>query len=83
MHVSNVSVVSEFESDDEPDMPADHLSHYQNLEDVNIDSESFLSLPPEIQHEMIVEMKEMKKRNSWKTIDQLPKVSRQILLQQT
>ncbi|XP_022098685.1 DNA repair protein complementing XP-G cells-like isoform X2 [Acanthaster planci] len=66
---------SESDSDDEPDPRTDHLSRYQNLNDIDIDSENFKALPPEMQHELIMEMKENKKKNSWKTMDQLPKES--------
>ncbi|XP_038050845.1 DNA repair protein complementing XP-G cells homolog [Patiria miniata] len=66
---------SDSDSDDDTALRVDHFDRFQNLDDVDIDSESFQALPPEMQHEIITEMKENKKRNSWKTMDQLPKKS--------
>ncbi|XP_029652484.1 DNA repair protein complementing XP-G cells homolog isoform X1 [Octopus sinensis] len=47
-------------------------SRYQNIKDINVDSEEFQALPPEIQHEFLKEIKESMKRSSWNQIQELP-----------
>lgn len=49
-------------------------SHLQNLNDVDIDSADFKSLPSELQHEILTEMKETRKRNFLATMEELPEV---------
>ncbi|XP_077987460.1 DNA excision repair protein ERCC-5 homolog [Glandiceps talaboti] len=49
--------------------------HYQNLDSVDIYSEEFKALPAEVQHEIILEMQETKKRHSWANIGHLPKAA--------
>ena len=44
---------------------------YQNPSEVNVDSEDFKSLPAELQHELIVEMKEERK---WAPTREMPEV---------
>ncbi|XP_041359728.1 DNA repair protein complementing XP-G cells-like isoform X2 [Gigantopelta aegis] len=64
-------------SEDE-DLPED-VSHYhqmiegefQSLEDVDVESEDFQSLPSEIKHEILTEMKEVRKRR-WTNAAELP-----------
>ncbi|CAD5119273.1 DgyrCDS7901 [Dimorphilus gyrociliatus] len=57
-------------SDDNP------LQEYvENLDQIDMESEQFRSLPYDMQHEILIELKEKEKRNSWKTIDKLPPVA--------
>ena len=70
---SHFVLCSESDSDAEVDPWVDS-HHHQNLQDVDIDSDDFKALPPELQHEMIIEMKETRKRNSWEMIQSLPAV---------
>ncbi|XP_033637600.1 DNA repair protein complementing XP-G cells-like [Asterias rubens] len=66
-------VLNESESDSDAEVdPWVDSHHHQNLQDVDIDSDDFKALPPELQHEMIIEMKETRKRNSWEMIQSLP-----------
>uniref|UniRef100_T1JMN9 XPG-I domain-containing protein n=1 Tax=Strigamia maritima TaxID=126957 RepID=T1JMN9_STRMM len=50
-------------------------SQYQDIGSVNVNSESFNGLPLDIQHEILSELKESRKRNSWAQMDQMPKDS--------
>ncbi|XP_072180098.1 DNA excision repair protein ERCC-5 homolog [Diadema setosum] len=54
---------------------AEQAESYQDLRLVDVESESFLSLPVEVQHELITEMQESSKRNSWSRMHQLPQQS--------
>lgn len=49
-----------------------HASH-QDLNKIDTESEEFKNLPPEIQHELLLEIKESMKRTSWTRIDKMPK----------
>ena len=48
------------------------FSEYQNLNDIDVESNDFKSLPPEIQHEILSDLRDSRKQNSWANIDQLP-----------
>eukprot|EP00057_Strongylocentrotus_purpuratus_P010645 XP_011665119.1 PREDICTED: DNA repair protein complementing XP-G cells homolog isoform X2 [Strongylocentrotus purpuratus] len=54
---------------------AEMESRYQDLGELDIESESFKALPVEVQHELITELQESSKKNSWARMHQLPKVS--------
>ncbi|XP_070537591.1 DNA excision repair protein ERCC-5-like [Ptychodera flava] len=47
--------------------------NFQNLDSIDVLSDDFKALPAEIQHEIILELKENRKRSSWSTIGLLPK----------
>ena len=49
-------------------------AQFQDLEDLNLESDEFLSLPPEVRHEILTELKDNRKRTSWAKIDSLPSV---------
>ncbi|XP_013421180.1 DNA repair protein complementing XP-G cells homolog isoform X2 [Lingula anatina] len=53
------------------------MSEYQDFGNVDIDSEEFRSFPPEVQHEILTEIKETKKRVGWSQFDELPQDSDQ------
>ena len=46
---------------------------YQNPDEVSVDSEDFKSLPAELQHELIVEMREERK---WAPTREMPEVQK-------
>ncbi|XP_064615043.1 DNA excision repair protein ERCC-5-like isoform X2 [Liolophura sinensis] len=52
-----------------------YQSHLQNLNDVDIDSADFKDLPSELQHEILTEMKETRKRNFLARMAELPEDS--------
>nr|XP_054771323.1 DNA excision repair protein ERCC-5-like [Lytechinus pictus] len=54
---------------------AEMASTYQDLGEVDIQSESFKALPIEVQHELISDIQESSKKNSWARMHQLPKAS--------
>ncbi|XP_041483419.1 LOW QUALITY PROTEIN: DNA repair protein complementing XP-G cells-like [Lytechinus variegatus] len=54
---------------------AEMASTYQDLGEVDIESESFKALPIEVQHELISDIQESSKKNSWARMHQLPKAS--------
>ncbi len=41
---------------------------------MNLESEEFKILPPEIQHEVLTELKDERRRNHWANIEELPQV---------
>ena len=53
---------------------AEMASTYQDLGEVDIESESFKAMPVEVQHELLSEIQESSKKNSWARMHQLPKV---------
>nr|XP_054771707.1 DNA excision repair protein ERCC-5-like [Lytechinus pictus] len=54
---------------------AEMASTYQDLGEMDIESESFKALPIEVQHELISDIQESSKKNSWARMHQLPKAS--------
>ena len=56
-------------------MPSRFLQNdFQNLEDVDFESEEFESLPAEIRHEILTEMKEQRRENALARIAIMPEV---------
>ncbi|KAA0202148.1 hypothetical protein HAZT_HAZT009805 [Hyalella azteca] len=49
--------------------------HYKNLHNFDLDSEQFRSLPIQKQHEILVELQDSRKDNSWATINSMPSES--------
>ena len=49
-------------------------SELQNPEEVDIESEDFKSFPPEIQHEILTNMRETRKENYWARLEEMPEV---------
>ena len=45
---------------------------FQDLNGVDVDGDDFKALPPEIQHEILSELKDKQKKNSWAKLDELP-----------
>lgn len=67
-------VRSDSEDSDEAITDA-RVSFYQNLDAVDIDSEDFKALPIEIQHEILLELKDRLRHRSWTKRGNLPDVS--------
>ena len=82
LSLSHFYILSASEDEDEEDHitvamaahQAEMESRYQDLGEVDIESESFKALPVEVQHELITELQESSKKNSWARMHQLPKV---------
>lgn len=49
-------------------------AQYEDLNDIDINSEDFRSLPEEIQHEVITNIRESRKKPFWSRFRELPKV---------
>lgn len=47
----------------------------RNIHSVDVTSNEFLNLPPEIRHEILTDLIETRKQNSWKHLDLMPKES--------
>lgn len=47
----------------------------KDLHSIDISSEQFKSLPPEIRHDILSELQETRKQNSWARIHEMPDVS--------
>lgn len=69
------------DSDDESDMPGygDMESVFllmkgHNIHSVDFSSETFLALPAEVQHEILLELRNTRKQSSWNRIHQMPQV---------
>ena len=45
---------------------------YQNIHEFDLESENFKSLPLQTRHEVLVELQDSRKDNSWATINQMP-----------
>lgn len=52
----------------------------KDLHSVDIHSEQFKQLPPEIRHEILSELIETKKQNSWTRIHEMPEVNKSQLV---
>lgn len=52
------------------------LGLYQNLADIDFESQEFEELPPEIRHELLTEMKEQRKEDALARFIDMPKVFR-------
>jgi DNA excision repair protein ERCC-5 len=46
-----------------------------NIHDVDVTSEAFLALPATVRHEILLELKDSRKQNSWGRIHEMPKKS--------
>ncbi|XP_053961407.1 DNA excision repair protein ERCC-5 [Anastrepha ludens] len=46
-----------------------------NLQEIDVRSEQFKSLPPEVRHEILVDIKETRKQSSWGRLHELPSCS--------
>lgn len=65
---SSIDEVGKFQA-----MVATKLKKYQNMDDLDVASADFLSLPPEIRHEILNELKD--KRKGYTKLKELPKES--------
>lgn len=45
-----------------------------NIHSADFSSESFRSLPPETQHEILLQLKDTKKQSSWNSMHEMPEV---------
>jgi hypothetical protein len=70
-----VSSESDFDDDANGNLGAISL-HMKghNIHSVDVTSEAFLALPTEIQHEILLELRDTRKQSSWNSIHQMPQV---------
>lgn len=64
-------------SDSEPESkPGSQQQHgfKMDLHTLDVNSEEFLSLPPDVRHDILSELKETRKQNSWGRIHEMPEV---------
>ena len=52
---------------------ATHLKGH-NIHSVDVTSKDFLALPTDVQHEILLELKDTRKQSSWNRINQMPQV---------
>ena len=52
---------------------------FQDPDEIDPQSEEFKALPPEVQYEVLTEMKEFRKQKRWKHSTEMPEVSELIL----
>lgn len=57
------------ESDPDSDT---EVFRYKDLHSIDINSEEFLSLPPDMRHDILTELKETRKQNSWAKLHLMP-----------
>ena len=50
-------------------------TEYPDLDQVDVEGDVFAALPAEMQHEMLRQMIEKRRENSWAKMDTLPEVS--------
>ncbi|KAF2366659.1 Proteasome assembly chaperone 3 [Trinorchestia longiramus] len=64
-------------SEDEFEKPKKRMkvSHHKNLHNFDLESEEFRSLPIQKQHELLVELQDSRKDNSWASINSMPSES--------
>lgn len=48
---------------------------YKDLHSIDVNSAEFKSLPPDMRHDILSELKETRKQNSWGRIHEMPEVS--------
>lgn len=49
-------------------------SNFEDIEQINTESEDFASLPAEIKHELLTEMKDHRHRTRWAKAGEMPEV---------
>lgn len=49
----------------------------EDIHSIDVQSAEFLSLPAEVRHDILTELKDTRKQSSWKHLDQMPKESNQ------
>ena len=70
---------SDSDSSDEDESYADaesistHMKGH-NIHSVDVTSDAFRALPANIQHEILLELKDTRKQSSWNRLHQMPKV---------
>lgn len=52
---------------------------YRDLHSMDVKSAEFKSLPADIRHDILTELKETRKQNSWGRIHEMPEVRRVLL----
>ncbi|XP_066903980.1 DNA excision repair protein ERCC-5 isoform X2 [Halyomorpha halys] len=58
---------------EESDLDSDReVFRYKDLHSIDINSEEFLSLPPDMRHDILTELKETRKENSWAKLHLMP-----------
>lgn len=55
-------------------------SHFEDVEKINIESEDFASLPAETKHEILTDLKDIRRKTFWAKSDEMPAVSDQLRL---
>ncbi|XP_014247754.1 DNA repair protein complementing XP-G cells homolog [Cimex lectularius] len=53
----------------------ENYTKYGNIHDIDVKSEEFLNLPPDIRHDILTELKETRKQNSWAKVHLMPEES--------
>ena len=67
----NENSESGVDSSDIEDAISTHVDGH-NIHTVDFNSEAFRNLPPETQHEILLELKETRKQNSWNKLHEMP-----------
>lgn len=62
-------------SEEEEEVEEDDVKHFQDIHSIDVRSQEFLSLPPEVRHDILTEMIDTRKQSSWKNLDKMPKES--------
>ncbi|KAJ1521062.1 hypothetical protein ONE63_002768 [Megalurothrips usitatus] len=66
---------SDCESEPEIKPSLQLLSHKLDLHTLDVHSEEFCSLPPDVRHDILSELKETRKQNSWGRLHEMPEES--------
>jgi len=48
-----------------------------DIHSIDVQSATFKSMPADVRHDILSELKETRKQNSWGTIDEMPQVSQE------
>ena len=48
---------------------------FGDLEKIDLDSEEFKSLPPDVRHEILTELKAERRQNHWSKMHEMPQVN--------
>ena len=66
---------SEEEEESSGEEEEEERKPFRDIHSIDVRSQEFLDLPPEIRHEILTELIETRKQNSWKHLDRMPKES--------
>lgn len=67
--VGSTSESSVSESEDDGDVP------HMDIHSVDVESPAFRALPAEVRHDILSDLKDTRKQNSWRHLDQMPQKS--------